>query len=183
MGVNIVVQYLATLGVWGVWTPVVLGAFGLFIWRVWVPVRDWLLHWRPVRVFCAATKVLSEEAINKADKKAKKEAKKERRKKKKEEKKKKEKEEEDRLEGLRLHRDTRFSSPRDAARAWATGQVSGFPAPGAAPAGLSAVSPPPPAPAPPPPPQFPLPFFLGSPPAPRPLLLLFLRLPPRAVSF
>ncbi|KAK8030345.1 hypothetical protein PG990_000079 [Apiospora arundinis] len=39
---------------------VVLGAFGRFIWRVWVPVRDWLLHERYVRVFCAATKVLSE---------------------------------------------------------------------------------------------------------------------------
>ncbi|KAK6855579.1 hypothetical protein PG995_007730 [Apiospora arundinis] len=31
MGVNIVVQHLTTLGVWGVWTPVVLDAFGLFI--------------------------------------------------------------------------------------------------------------------------------------------------------
>ncbi|KAK8002165.1 hypothetical protein PG991_014387 [Apiospora marii] len=52
-----------------------------------------------------------------------------------EEAKEKEKKENKKKRALRRQLDAHFSSPREAARAWATGQISGFRPPGAAPRG------------------------------------------------
>lgn len=70
----------------------------------------------------------------KAEKKARKEAKKKRRAARTAEKAKAEMGGEERLERLRAGRELGFASPREAARAWATGQAPGTRAPGVPPA-------------------------------------------------
>ena len=54
-----IVQNLGTVAFWGVVTPFLLGPLGLWLYRWWCPVRDWVLKYKYVRWFAAATKVLS----------------------------------------------------------------------------------------------------------------------------
>ncbi|KAK8041532.1 hypothetical protein PG994_014539 [Apiospora phragmitis] len=108
------VQSFVAGGFWGLWALFVQRCVAAVLYRWWVAVRSRLLRSERVRSYAAALHTIDEKVLAEAKKKAGKEAKKQRRQQK-----------EDARAQLRILRDARFPSPRprDAARAWATGQL------------------------------------------------------------